>query len=1348
MAKKLPPVLLLFVFSLFSAAVLAQEAFNILPDTSDQWVQTTFPLRPDGGEFKLPELVQTVEGIDRKSPTWKPGDEVTVRIKFKPEGNDRSLDVSAGNTRLRWAFAGIDQFDVQYWSDVQSGRPVTFRINQRGTLNDSFSLNPLVRSWSRFYHFSQSDMYARPMTMRLVRSESNWSVFVYGIFAGTLDASSPLTFKHRNVEILDVRRSAFPNPERFLPLDISARWNAATRLGQKPIPANRMVTIGAVPFFLGESKPKGFNHLNLGLSWGRFQLNDDGDNRPFGGRWGGVQANCPTRFCFRVEQDQYSALYVLAASEKPIPDAPQTFTVQFYRPKSGFPVEFVSPEVPLISEQASGEKIVLDGRSLYLIRVPLDAGKLQEFSDLPYLEFELTKPTSDYQPYPDPGYYSRHGAGLPTAVRVFALTMERQPIHVDFEPTRYANVFCQPEPIAYEITVTNRSGNPKSLTLNLNSCSHDTLEKTKQSRAIQLKSGESQTVRIPLALKRFGHHEIDLTIAEQGTALYSQHRTLAYLRERSYAKRSFDEPGFQFGFWNWNGGHGTIAGEQLMEIMAKSGMTAVNSSNGLNLETSPEACEGAKKWNVFGYHDRGFQATENYQEWKQKESKRQADLDERRRKEGKPVPAPVSSQIDVRMTNIGTEPYDGIFSHGALPQYYGEPELDPLLDAAEQVRAGVALTTGNSERIRTGIAELKRTLPQLKADRPNLKIMMPWGDPNYAVTYLRDPEIAKYIDGILYDTGMFDRMPEMQLHQCVPHRLWQFTQGWKRYCPDRDPLLVSIEGPCYMAVLPGGATEQELSDYTTRCIFILGSYGMSKQFSVFGPSACTSWWGEQHYGGGAIGRLATLNPYLAYSAVAATTRHLSPMRFVRWIETGSRSVYTLQFADVNNPKRLLHVLWTIRGTRTVQIPGLGEVYDSMDNLISPDGAGRLTVSSSPIFVYGLESEPTVRLDAPGAVLNEALLAVSGPVKPLVDPGKDGWKQVVPVGPNAAEEAPNHEEDRDYTESNPLFIRRFPADMALETVDVPALDANGSQTTVKATAISLPEQAVNRGTMPHYTTLVPPKPVKIPGTPRRLSIWVKGCSDWGRIVYELRDAKGEKWISIGQKEAWNGDDTRSLSAFNFDGWQLLEFPLPGNLPWDCARTAGSCAWGASGGDKIVDYPLQLEKIRVERREQIIYVNSLEKTAREPVLLGTLYAGYDSEDQMSAAAERISRIRMPEMRQTFQEPNPIVDLAASGELAPTTINKVEEPITYNDGTTGIFHFNPVSDAVAYDFYLSTREDGTGALCLAQNVKESPVQIRGFMANTDFYAFVVYRTKDRKTSKPSPAFKLNLKDNFGNK
>ena len=285
-------------------------------------------------------------------------------------------------------------------------------------------------------------------------------------------------------------------------------------------------------------------------------------------------------------------------------------------------------------------------------------------------------------------------------------------------------------------------------------------------------------------------------------------------------------------------------------------------------------------------------------------------------------------------------------------------------------------------------------------------------------------------------------------------------------------------------------------------------------------------------------------------------------------------------------------------------------------------------------------------------------------------------------------------------------------------------------------------------MPFYTVLKPEQPVLIPGKGQYLTLWVQAASDWGRVVYVVRDAKGEKWTSVGSMNKWNSDDTPGASAFNFDGWRLLRFELPSHAPYDTFREMGTTWWGSSGGDGVVDLPLSIEKIFVERRPQAMYVNSLEPTDPAPVLLADLAVEYASaEDSLPLAVTR-NRTRLPAPPKGSPRVNPIAELTATATLPAGAIENVSEPDHYYDGTRGHFHFKEMPEAVRYDIYLSLSADGANAIKLGNGLKASGVLVSGFVANTDFYAFIIYYNRAGQHSQPSPAFKLNLKDNFGNK
>ena len=589
---------------------------------------------------------------------------------------------------------------------------------------------------------------------------------------------------------------------------------------------------------------------------------------------------------------------------------------------------------------------------------------------------------------------------------------------------------------------------------------------------------------------------------------------------------------------------------------------------------------------------------------------------------------------------------------------------------------------------------------------PGQKLLVPWGDSNFCASYVEDPETRPFVDGFGLDIGYFDRLPEQQFHQCSIHRLYQFYQVWKQYKKE-PPLIVGCEGPCVTGSKPGALTETQHAAHVMRIALLLSAYGVRHQLSnIAGAPQNSSYWADQHYSGGGMTRFSH-NPFPVYSACGTLIRHLMDAEFIKWIPTGSLATYCLQYRNVLTKQHFL-VMWTVNGTRSVTVKGkVKSAFDAMDNNIR-----KLQIGQLPIFVY-TESEkvsfgkPVYPDNKPAAVRIK-----------LANAGELFTKQT-------------SEAAKEYLDGFATDVRRYPATMVL-TKKGSALD------------VTLPKQKIDRGFMPYYTTLLPAKKVIIPGKAKAITIEVTAASDWGRIVYVLRDAKGEIWTSSGFQYSWNCDDTPNHSFFNFDGKKLVRISLPANLEWDNFREEGTATWGYVGGDGVVDYPLTLEKVYLERRHKAMYVNSLEPAASPTVTLGAIHAEYENK---AMTAYKVTQSR-PLPAGTVASFNPIEKLAKSAKLPASAITKVNEPEHYYDGTRGVFFFNEMPNAVRYEIYLSRHADGTNALCLHRNIKKSGTQVNGFLAETDFYAFVVYYDKAGNNSIPSKPFKLNMKDNFGNK
>jgi hypothetical protein len=285
-------------------------------------------------------------------------------------------------------------------------------------------------------------------------------------------------------------------------------------------------------------------------------------------------------------------------------------------------------------------------------------------------------------------------------------------------------------------------------------------------------------------------------------------------------------------------------------------------------------------------------------------------------------------------------------------------------------------------------------------------------------------------------------------------------------------------------------------------------------------------------------------------------------------------------------------------------------------------------------------------------------------------------------------------------------------------------------------------------MPWYNVLTPKKKAVLTGAPSHLGLWVKGASDWGRVIYVLRDAKGEKWTSIGYQDQYNCDDVHSWSSFNFDGWRYLRFELPGHTGTDSFRKHGTTWWRSDGGDGIVDLPLTLENIIVEQRSHILHVNDIQPVASDSVCLGKLHVEYADPADATPQALALSRLRMPLPQGVPDLPNPIVAMQKEGMGEPARILKLVPPLEHNDGTTVHVHFQEAAGGGKHFVWVGTRPDGRGAVNLTPAGIKSGALVRGLRPALKFYFWVTYLDAKGKTSPPSPAMEATLVDTFSQK
>ncbi len=1084
------------------------------------------------------------------------------------------------------------------------------------------------------------------------------------------------------------------------------------------------VEVGGVPFVFAGNNSEGNDHIDVGRSFLR-QANSMGYMPTTGPRFGGADERDPARIQMRIPYANYKALHLIAACDGETDSVP-VITAQFYRPGAGFDQNFAG-KVPLATATGKdvkglGTKLVNGKKvNLYQVTIPLNPGMLSSFADLNVFEVELTKEVQMWRSYPDPISYGYHPAGLASGVHVYAMTLQETPVDFAWQPDQFGHVWTAPANPGYTATVTNKTGAPVKGKLTVTTRSYDGTETSKVERPLTLPAGPAPVaVKVPLPVKLYGYHDVVATLDLEGNdkapaSTWTESRSLAKLAPDTRSEKWTQGKGTLFGYWSYHGGHHTPKANLIVRLMTLAGARV--SMGHPNTANFPEADAALVKKHWSPTQAGAWEVVP--QAWAADEpldpakvAAFQKETVEKVKKIREPIPA------EFRPDHIYfyAEPHiSARLSAGNVPDYW--QEKDYVLTPEEQRSLKVFINTSKMA------AEAFRKDPELG----KLKLLIPWGDPGFSWPILRAGFPKEYVDGSGIDIPGFERIPERQLHEQSIHRLYVTKKEFEKAGIPK-PQLQYCEG-IFVPTEPGAVTYREQMDIYNRFSLISMAYGFDRFYSAWFAFDCGNYYGAEHYGGcGIQRRVPYCDPKPAYAAFATMTDKLNEANFQGWLPTGSLTNYALNF---KGPKGNVYTLWNIRNKRAVTLTlsedAQVQVTDAMNNTKTLGSKDKqVTVMTDPSVVYVTFAKPGVSVVS---------VKVAGPdnsdsvqpadARPLADLGDGTWKFT-------------NETDK-LLETNHWAMMHYPGKFGAKVVTDSAKGPVLESTLLK--------QDAEHQLMPWYNTLKPAKPITIPGAPSKMGLWVKGNSDWGRFIYVLKDAKGEQWYSIGEKDQYNCDDVHSWSQFNFDGWRYLSFEMPGHTGWDSYRRNGTTWWRFTQ-EGVVDLPLTLETVIVEQRTHLLYVNDVQPAASNSVQLGKLSVQYEKPEDATEEAVRLSRLRMPQPTDKVALPNPIAGLAQTGTGAPTKLVKLAEPAHYYDGTRMHVHFEEVPGAVKYYVYCGPYADGSGAVNMVPGGIKNGQLVYGFRPGIPLYFWIVWEDKDKKLSKPSAVHAQTLVDNFKEK
>ena len=820
-----------------------------------------------------------------------------------------------------------------------------------------------------------------------------------------------------------------------------------------------------------------------------------------------------------------------------------------------------------------------EGSAFQVIRIPLTTTAAPWIED-GVMDVEITKEIRLARRSPDPNRFRWRPLGLPSGVEVAGLTFERSPLQMTFTSAATGSLFASASPPAFTLTLENIVAQEQAYEM-------DFLVNGKSTLTIMGKvpAGEKISRKIELPALNPGYYDLEVSLRRTGedSPLISQQTSFGVLPPDRREHRA----SAPWGTWDFSGMHFSPNDEQLVgEVMHKLGLRY-----GM-FNSSPETREkfGVIKGDLYRVRAREENQKENPEDIPKK-------YEELKKKHPDLMP---------EMYIFHEDSISGSHVTRIPDLFHDRPSYK--LNEEEQTRFDAMWR----------IAE--ESAKAMRKAHPGVKIHLGNGP-----VPLREEFYRNKFPSELFDTGgnenaSFARIPESQPPDPVANNsgLWMDRQLLDHYgYGDKD--VYQAHETIYPGSNPGNLSYQTQADYLVRNVLHSMAWKMPRIrpgiIADVGNSYYHSNWGSS----GLMHRRPRITPKPAAMAMAGLSLMLDGAKYEGFEETGSESVYVLRFRRPDGSTVL--PFWTVRGQRDLAItvqgtghPVLADPFGHETTLPLEDGTVRLTASSSPQY---LQLPAGLSLSA----VQTGLPSHSGsePSGKRVDltplDSLEGWNIL-------------SERDSVLEFYNPMSPRRK-GDFLFRAAG-------------PGRGIEVTPRPIKHGkeTMPMYGGLESRGGIPLPGQPSEIGLWVEGNSGWGRILFELVDASGQRWTSIGAKAKanavwmadwlgeelagkyepgeisdWNTDDGWGLSRINFDGWRYVGFPLPGQYPGEKYHWAANSQW-RSDGDGIVHYPLTLKKILIELPEKVLYLTRYAPPKNPRIAIRDLVVVEDNRNEPKA------------------------------------------------------------------------------------------------------------------------------------
>jgi hypothetical protein len=508
-----------------------------------------------------------------------------------------------------------------------------------------------------------------------------------------------------------------------------------------------------------------------------------------------------------------------------------------------------------------------------------------------------------------------------------------------------------------------------------------------------------------------------------------------------------------------------------------------------------------------------------------------------------------------------------------------------------------------------------KTAKEMRAKYPNVHLRLGNGPLPVKEAMYQAKFPPELFDSGGNEAGCFGRPPEAQPPDCVAYNasIWMDRRMLDTYGYRDKPVSLCLE-TCYPATSPGNVPMRDQADYLVRHALHALAWEMKQiklgQICDMGNGYYFSNWGAI----GFVNSKPELNVKPSFVALATLTRVLDGAKFVRVVPMGSPALYGLEFTRPDGTQA--HAFWTLRGKRPVRLltdkPGPWTLINDQGietPILAGNGVVEIELSSSLVYLVGAGRVEGVGPRSP--VYAEKPAGKATVLSPLADLAD--WTIEA-----------NRDPELEYYD---FMCPRRKGDFTF----TPITSFEGKDKVLKVTPFPVRH---GKDTMPMYAVLAHKTGIPVPDKPTEIGVWVNGNGGWGRLMFELTDASGQRWISIGAEQQgiprkwiedmvpadmlakwpkpaindWNTGDVFGTSRINFDGWRWLAFPLPGNYPGEKHPWPANSQWRWDK-DGVVHYPLTFRRLIIEMPEKVLHVNTFAAPPRLEIYLKELIVGQD-------------------------------------------------------------------------------------------------------------------------------------------